>query len=75
MSKVQRILSVCVAGAVACAAGWSAVAETPEELEAQLARDLTVAQKPIFQVAQQQGAGGIEVDAWVDNPGLIYTVG
>src|SRR6266849_1322247 len=76
MSKVQKIMSVCVAGAVACVAGWSAVAETSEELETQLARDLTVAQKPIFQIGeQQQGAGRIEVEAWVDNPSLTYAVG
>jgi uncharacterized protein DUF4384 len=55
---------------LAAAAGRTANAETTEDL----ARDLVPSQKPMYQLG---GSGGAEhgVEAWVDNPDLVYRVG
>ena len=46
-----------------------------ENTETALARDLSVAQKPIYQLGLTQSASPISVEAWVDNPNLTYAVG
>jgi hypothetical protein len=43
------------------------------DLESQLARDLTIAQKPLYDLAA--GASKIDIESWVDNPSLTYQVG
>jgi hypothetical protein len=49
--------------------------QSPEDQEADMVRDLTVAQKPIFQFGLAQVPNRIEVEAWVDNPHLTYAIG
>ena len=53
--------------------GTTARAQTGQETESTLARDLTVAQKPLYQLAS--GADTMDVEAWVDNPSLTYAIG
>lgn len=50
-----------------------AFAQDNANQEAQLARDLTVVQKPLYELAP--GANKIDVEAWVDKPSLTYVVG
>jgi hypothetical protein len=57
----------------AALAGWAAHAQTGQETEATLARDLTVAQKPIYELSST--AATIDIEAWVDNPSLTYAIG
>jgi hypothetical protein len=52
-------------------AAAGASAETPESL----ARDLVPSQKPMYQLGAGQTGGDFAVDAWVDNPDLVYRVG
>jgi hypothetical protein len=58
--------------AAALLGGPTALAQTGQDAEAALARDLTVGQKPIYDLT---AASTIEVEAWVDNPSLIYAIG
>jgi hypothetical protein len=53
------------------AAGGPASAET----EQSLARDLVPSQKPMYQIGSGQSGGEFSVEAWVDNPDLIYRIG
>jgi hypothetical protein len=57
------------APAFAEAAPSAATANT----EQQLIRDLTVAQKPVFDLVP--GANKIDIESWVDNPSLTYQIG
>ncbi len=77
MRKLMNLVRIGLAGAALgfLGAGAPALAQSTEQIEQQLARDLTVAQKPIYQVPGHLGANRIDVDAWVDNPGLTYAVG
>jgi len=78
MSKLQMIMKICVAGALAVLTGaaFPVYGQNEQSDAQQLERDLTVAQKPIFQAVQQLlGLGRMAVDAWVDNPNLTYAVG
>jgi Domain of unknown function (DUF4384) len=52
--------------------GMTAFAQTGQETESPLARDLTVAQKPLHQLTS---GAGMDVEAWVDNPSLTYAIG
>lgn len=67
LSKLSLVLALL---GLAAAAGRTASAETTEDL----ARDLVPSQKPMYQLG---GNGGEEhgVDAWVDNPDLVYRIG
>ena len=51
--------------------GSLARAETPE----QMARDLVPAQKPLYELGGIGPDAGLAIDAWVDRPERIYTVG
>jgi hypothetical protein len=66
-----------VAGVTSCLGilPTPAFPELAAKSQEQLERDLTVPQKPIVQIGQLQGAGQIEVEAWVDRPNLTYVVG
>jgi len=77
MSKPSLTTALVAAGAVAGLIAWSGASfgQSPEDQEAAMARDLTIAQKPIFQFGLQQRPGPIAVQAWVDNPNLTYAVG
>jgi hypothetical protein len=77
MHSLCTVARIGLAGAGLALLGWigPGLAETTEELETQYARDLTVAQKPVFQLSSMLGNRRIDVDAWVDNPGLTYVVG
>ena len=77
MCKLLNFARIGLAGACLGLIGGVApgLAQTAEQLQAQLARDLTVAQKPVYQLATQFGAQHVDLDAWVDNPGLTYVVG
>lgn len=59
--------------------GANPVAAQSTEGQEQLERDLTVAQKPLFQFVQQwllqPAEQKLEVDAWVDRPSSIYRIG
>lgn len=59
-----------------CAAPMSLSAPTSAQSadEQELARDLSVAQKPIYDLGRKVGAK-ISVKAWVDQPSRIYTIG
>jgi hypothetical protein len=79
-STMQRVaLSVITAGLLGL--GTPALAQTAPappaaqaaDIESQLARDLTVAQKPLFDLAA--GAAKIDIESWVDKPSLTYQVG
>jgi hypothetical protein len=70
--KLALLLSTLVVSAVIAV---SASSETADEEENSLARDLTVSQKPIFDVGLSGIAKKIEVDAWVDNNTLTYGIG
>ena len=65
MAKLSLALAL-----LGLAAGPAAYAETQEDM----ARDLVPSQKPMYQLG---GGGHVEhgVEAWVDNPDLIYRVG
>jgi hypothetical protein len=56
----------------AALAGWgtAALAQIGEEA---LARDLTVAQKPLYQLTP--GTGAIDIEAWADKPDVTYAIG
>jgi len=60
--------------ALAGSAG-SALAEDVGDLRSQLERDLTVAQRPIYQITQPERTGRLPLDAWVDRADLTYVVG
>jgi hypothetical protein len=64
-----------IAPALVGLAGWAmtAFAQTGQEPESTLARDLTAAQKPLYQLTS--GADTLDVEAWVDNPSLTYAIG
>jgi len=51
--------------------GRVAVAETPEVL----ARDLRPSQRPLFELGGTRKENGVAVDAWIDNPEHVYSVG
>src|SRR3954451_506538 len=57
----------------------SALAQAPaqqaDDLQSELSRDLTVAQRPIYDIPHPEGIGRIRVDAWVDRPDHIYSIG
>jgi Domain of unknown function (DUF4384) len=78
MSKLRMIMNVCVVAALTGVLGGAvpAFGQNEQSDARELERDLTVAQKPIFQAVQQLlGVGRMEVDAWVDNRNLTYAVG
>jgi hypothetical protein len=77
MRNLHNLMLRYVAGAIAgllaaCGAGLAQDAQNPE---GDLARDLSVVQKPIFDIGQLQPARRIDVDAWLDNPSLTYAIG
>ncbi|MFZ1101766.1 MAG: DUF4384 domain-containing protein [Hyphomicrobiaceae bacterium] len=51
--------------------GPAAYAESQEAL----ARDLVPSQKPVYDLGSGHGGGDFVVEAWVDNPDLVYRVG
>jgi hypothetical protein len=71
------LMKILIAGAASCFAisSTAASAQAPPELQIQLERELAIAQKPIYDIGQRQGAGQIEIDAWVDRADLAYKVG
>ena len=77
MCKLTKFIRIGLAGAsLGLLSGVGpGLAASAEANEMALARDLTVQQRPVFQLSSQVGVQGIGVDAWVDNPGLTYTVG
>ncbi len=77
MCKLTKFIRIGLAGAsLGLLAGVGpGLAASADDDEVALARDLTVQQRPVFQLSSQVGVQGIGVDAWVDNPGLAYTVG
>jgi hypothetical protein len=77
MYKSSYLVGGLLAATLAGFAAWMGpvFGQSPEDLEAAMARDLTVAQKPIFQFGLLPIPAHIEVDAWVDNPHLTYAVG
>jgi hypothetical protein len=58
-------------GLLGLTAGGPAYAENEEAL----ARDLVPSQKPMYQLGHGHGGGEFAVEAWVNNPDLIYRVG
>ncbi|HEY6257113.1 MAG TPA: DUF4384 domain-containing protein [Xanthobacteraceae bacterium] len=77
MRNLQDVLRCCLAGALAgllALAGPAAAEDTPAPDE-QFERDLTVAQKPIFEIFLLRPPRHIDVDAWVDKPGRVYSIG
>jgi hypothetical protein len=60
-------------GAPAFAQTAAAPAAQAADIESQLARDLTIAQKPLYDLAA--GASTIDIESWVDKPSLTYQVG
>jgi Domain of unknown function (DUF4384) len=77
MINVHTLLRVCAAGAVACClvSAGGVAAQDQQSLDQQLERDLSVAQKPIYEIYQLRPARHIEVDAWVDRANRVYAVG
>jgi hypothetical protein len=80
MSTFRKFLRADLVIAVLALGGMSApsFAQTSDDAEAAMARDLTVAQKPVYTLWQQIGqlfAHPMEVDAWVDNPSMTYAIG
>jgi hypothetical protein len=71
------LMKILIAGAASCFAisSTTASAQATVELQIQLERELAIAQKPIYDIGQRQGAGQIEIDAWVDRADLAYKVG
>jgi hypothetical protein len=55
--------------------GLTAAGPAYAESEESLARDLVPSQKPLYQVGGGHGGGDFSVEAWVDNPDLVYRVG
>jgi Domain of unknown function (DUF4384) len=51
--------------------GGVAAAETPEDL----ARDLRPSQRPLFELGGTKKESGVALDAWIDNPEHVYSVG
>lgn len=77
MRMFEKLGDVCVAGLIAGITIWSGsvAAQSPEESEDQLARDLTVAQRPIFEIGRQHGLSFTEMEAWVEHRGHTYAIG
>jgi len=75
MSNLPRIAQSWIACLIAFACVAPAMAQDAPASEDELARDLTVAQKPVFEIAQLQGPQRIGIDAWVDSPSLTYRIG
>jgi hypothetical protein len=75
MANVQAFFRISAAGAIAGLLALPAAAQDTQGLQAQLERDLTVAQKPVFEIIQLLPPRHIDVDAWVDKPGLTYAIG
>jgi len=77
MCKLMKLARLGLAGACLGLLGGvgPGAAQENQQLEEQLARDLTVAQKPVYQLTSQIGSKHVDVDAWVDNPGLTYAIG
>jgi Domain of unknown function (DUF4384) len=75
MANLRTLLRICAAATVACCAAVAApaAAEDQQSLDEQFARDLTIAQKPIYEISQP--ARHIEVDAWVDRTNRVYNIG
>src|SRR5262245_57122843 len=71
--RVSGMISRMTILAALAVIGGGALAQTGQETDATLARDLTVAQKPLYDLSA--GAGKIDVEAWVDNPSLTYAIG
>jgi hypothetical protein len=72
MSKSQLAkLSLALAFVGLTIGGSAAYAESQEEM----ARDLVAAQKPMYQLGGMGSGADHGVEAWVDNPDLIYRVG
>jgi hypothetical protein len=67
----RAIIAAALAGMAG--GGMTALAQTGQETETTLVRDLTVAQKPLYQLTS--GADTLDVEAWVDNPSLTYAIG
>jgi len=82
MSKPHKLMQSCMAGVVTTMFVWQMPAAAQDTFkdaraaaEGQLARDLSVAQKPVFEIVQLQGSRRIGIDAWVDSADLTYRVG
>lgn len=76
MSKLSST-ALLAAGALAGFLAWAgpSFGQPAEDPQAAMARDLTIAQKPIYQIAVAQNPGRLGVEAWVDNPNFTYAVG
>jgi hypothetical protein len=74
LHKLMRACAACaIAGLLACAGPAAAQeAQVPAE---ELERDLTVAQKPIFELFQSQAQLHVGIDAWVDKANVTYAIG
>ena len=72
--RSPNLVRICIVAWLMVSTG-AATAQGTQDLQPQLERDLSVAQKPIFDIVQLQGTGRVDVDAWVDNPSLTYPVG
>jgi hypothetical protein len=75
MFKSSIVTAALAAGALAGLVWMGPSFGQAAEDEAAMARDLSVAQKPIFQFGLTQIPNRIDVEAWVDNPHLTYAIG
>src|SRR5262249_30154437 len=76
MSKLMKVARAGLAGVCLGLLGVApALAQSTSQMEESLARDLTVAQKPVYQLPNTLGPHPVDFDAWVDNPGLTYVIG
>jgi hypothetical protein len=77
MGHLHKLIRRCAAGAIAglLAAAGPAGAQEPQAPDEQLERDLSVAQKPIYEIIRLQAPRHIDIDAWVDKEHPIYAVG
>jgi hypothetical protein len=77
MRSLHNLVLRSVAGAIAglLAASGAGLAQSAPNPEEDLARDLSIVQKPIFDISQLQPTRRIDVDAWLDNPSLTYAIG
>ena len=70
--NLRLLLSTLVVSAITAT---SASSETADQEQNSLARDLTVSQKPMFDVGLFGAGKKLDVDAWVDNNELTYGIG
>jgi len=69
-SPLRRFTLALALAGLACG-GQAAWAETPD----QQARDLRPSQRPLFELGGVGDEAGAAVEAWVDNPERVYSVG